>query len=315
MFPNVRLMILATFASIVALSCGFAVFAAFRVNREPLVRLPAGAPLQFVAEYSAPASMTLGTGAASGSHFESSAAQIAAVAASLSELERDRRDHAEPATAVPTLDAAPEQSAAPDSQPATEPAAETSVQPASPSQSAPVAAASTDAPTQPSPDADAATPQLKSQAPDAAQSAKVDGLADTTGALPVATAPNAAVSDRLPDQVQPTEPVTSEPEIVPATATPSGDVAHKIVARRGIARPRRLAGWRGPTTQFTDQNFSFPQPNYQFAIQSAPQAAPPAVRRQVLVVTERRATKRAVPHGAPAGNIAVGGPFVSPPTH
>ena len=46
MFPNVRLMIAAIAASIVALSCGFGVFAAFRVNHEPLARLPS-TPMQF----------------------------------------------------------------------------------------------------------------------------------------------------------------------------------------------------------------------------------------------------------------------------
>ena len=39
MFPNVRLLIVALVASVVALSCGFALFAAFRVNHEPLSRL------------------------------------------------------------------------------------------------------------------------------------------------------------------------------------------------------------------------------------------------------------------------------------
>src|ERR1700675_2710906 len=50
MFPNVRLLIAAVVASIVALSCGFAMFAAFRVNHEPLSRLATGtAPLQLAA--------------------------------------------------------------------------------------------------------------------------------------------------------------------------------------------------------------------------------------------------------------------------
>ena len=50
MFPNVRLMIVAMFASVVALSCGFGVFAAFRINHEPLARLPAAATsLRFAA--------------------------------------------------------------------------------------------------------------------------------------------------------------------------------------------------------------------------------------------------------------------------
>jgi hypothetical protein len=50
MFPNVRLMIAAIAASIIALSCGFGLFAAFRVSHEPLARMPATSPpLQFAA--------------------------------------------------------------------------------------------------------------------------------------------------------------------------------------------------------------------------------------------------------------------------
>src|ERR1700734_1806344 len=50
MFPNVRLMIAAVVASVVALICGFALFAAFRVNHEPLSRPATGpAPLQLAA--------------------------------------------------------------------------------------------------------------------------------------------------------------------------------------------------------------------------------------------------------------------------
>ena len=53
MFPNVRLLIAAMIVSVVAVSCGFAVFAAFRVNHEPLARLPsATAPLQLLASLS-----------------------------------------------------------------------------------------------------------------------------------------------------------------------------------------------------------------------------------------------------------------------
>jgi hypothetical protein len=51
MFPTVRLMIAATLASVVALICGFGMFAVFHVGHEPLVRLPATtAPLQLVAD-------------------------------------------------------------------------------------------------------------------------------------------------------------------------------------------------------------------------------------------------------------------------
>ena len=53
MFPNVRLLIAAMIGSVVALSCGFGIFAALRVNHEPLARLPSGsAPLQLLASIS-----------------------------------------------------------------------------------------------------------------------------------------------------------------------------------------------------------------------------------------------------------------------
>jgi hypothetical protein len=51
MFPNVRLLIAATIVSVVALSCGFAVFAALRVNHEPLAR-SAAPPLRLLASLS-----------------------------------------------------------------------------------------------------------------------------------------------------------------------------------------------------------------------------------------------------------------------
>jgi hypothetical protein len=51
MFPNVRLLIAATIASVVALSCGFTVFAALRVNHEPLAR-SAAPPLRLLASLS-----------------------------------------------------------------------------------------------------------------------------------------------------------------------------------------------------------------------------------------------------------------------
>jgi hypothetical protein len=56
MLPNVRLMIAATLASVVALICGFGMFAVFRVNHEPFVRLPAAtAPLLLVSDNAAAA--------------------------------------------------------------------------------------------------------------------------------------------------------------------------------------------------------------------------------------------------------------------
>jgi hypothetical protein len=74
MFPNVRLQIVALFVSVVALSFGFGVFAAFRVNHEPLAQIPASAATsQRGAETAAPPSTW---GAPFGSRFWLSETQI-----------------------------------------------------------------------------------------------------------------------------------------------------------------------------------------------------------------------------------------------
>lgn len=71
MFPNVRLMIVAVVASVFVLSCGFGVFAALRVNHEPLARLPSvTAPVQLAADNPAPTSVTIAPGTAFGSHLQ-----------------------------------------------------------------------------------------------------------------------------------------------------------------------------------------------------------------------------------------------------
>jgi len=68
MFPDVRLLIAAVFASVVALSCGFGVFAALRVNHAPLGRMPPViAPLQLATSGSAPTAATIAAPAASAS--------------------------------------------------------------------------------------------------------------------------------------------------------------------------------------------------------------------------------------------------------
>jgi len=77
MFPNVRLQIVALFVSVVALSFGFGVFAAFRVNHEPLVQMPASAaPLPLRAENAAPSATATSWGAPFGSRFWLSETQI-----------------------------------------------------------------------------------------------------------------------------------------------------------------------------------------------------------------------------------------------
>jgi hypothetical protein len=67
MFPNVRLMVAATFASVLALIFGLGMFAAFRVSHEPLARLPPAStpPLLRLAD-----NTTISSVAASGEAFD-----------------------------------------------------------------------------------------------------------------------------------------------------------------------------------------------------------------------------------------------------
>jgi hypothetical protein len=77
MFPNVRLQIVALFVSVVALSFGFGVFAAFRVNHEPLAQIPASAaPLPLEAENAELSRTATPWGAPFGSRFWLSETQI-----------------------------------------------------------------------------------------------------------------------------------------------------------------------------------------------------------------------------------------------
>jgi hypothetical protein len=56
MFPNVRIMVVATLASIVAVICGMGVLAAIGINHEPFTRLPGDRPpLQIVFDHTVPA--------------------------------------------------------------------------------------------------------------------------------------------------------------------------------------------------------------------------------------------------------------------
>ena len=56
MFPNVRMMIVAMLASVVAVICAMGMFAAFGVNHEPFAQLPSDSPpLQLVFDHAAPA--------------------------------------------------------------------------------------------------------------------------------------------------------------------------------------------------------------------------------------------------------------------
>jgi hypothetical protein len=159
MFPNVRLMIAAVAASVLALCCGFAMFAAFRVNHEPLSRLTAGnAPLQLAADSAAPSAATLPAGQPFGARFELIQTQAAAAPVQAAAVVQDaaaapeaKQDAAaipppEPSAATTTTDTAAIEPAPEQAAPAEQAASAEQAPPAAPAASAeqPTQAAATE---------------------------------------------------------------------------------------------------------------------------------------------------------------------------
>ena len=120
MFPNVRLLIAAVVASVVTLSCGFALFAVFRVNHEPLSRLATGAaPLQLAAGNPMPSVATPAPAGSFGNRFPLNQTDIAGAAAEAMPPQPEHDDSVEPPSAVAgTTATVPETDAAEPVQPA-----------------------------------------------------------------------------------------------------------------------------------------------------------------------------------------------------
>ena len=113
MFPNVRLMIAATLASVVALICGFGMFAVFRVSHDPFVRLPAAtAPLQLVADNAAKSAAGFASGEPFDRRFQVKASPDAATQANAAAAAPELRGTSEPRVEPETAPAMPAQSAA-----------------------------------------------------------------------------------------------------------------------------------------------------------------------------------------------------------
>lgn len=296
MFPNVRLMIAALVASVVALSCGFGVFAAFRVNHEPLVRLPpAAAPLQLLAGNTA--SVVAAAAEPFDHRFQIMPPQSAAPATDSPTPERDDRDGVESAPAASAV--LPERAAAS----AEEPAAV-----ASSTETAVVAAAPA-VPATTAPMANAVAPTADDHALGVTEPAPVDAAS-----LPQET-PAAAVLAPPTELALPVEQTKPDSELAPASIIKAAeDAAHKPDRKAAVSRTRRtrvVAGGyrtRWPRangvaqfdTQYLNQDTAFAQRNFQTgpSFQTGP--------RQY-----RRAKDSSRPP-EDATSVA-GGPFVNPP--
>lgn len=304
MFPDVRLMIAAVAASVVALSCGFGVFAAFRVNHEPLARLQS-APLQLVVGNAAPQSLLLAA-IASDEHTVQRAGQRRAGAAAVP-------PSAPPAALTPAAE----------DQPAAARAAKAETAPSAADGELTSArdlhdAASQDAPSQDASSQDASSQDASSQAvprqqqpSQAGDQATPNRAAEASMELAPTTAPSAAAIEP-PGHQAPVEQVKRESEAPPALAPSEAVRAADVAPRPAAMKPKRTHTARtgrshrvrpGAFAAAGAQSFTFAQPQFQTAPQSYP-----APLRQRLVRVKVSARKTAKRHSA------VGGPFVGAQT-
>jgi hypothetical protein len=305
MFPNIRLMIAAMVASMVALSCGFGVFAAFRVNHEPLVRLPpVTAPLQLIAGNSA--AVAVAAAEPFDRRFQTSPPQSAARATEPPTLRRDDREGVESAPAASA--AVPDRGAAEAEEPAAAvPATEPAVGPAAPAVPTVLPTAATMANTV-APTAD--NHPLGATAPEPAPAAHADAASSSqeTPAVAVIESPTA---DQGPQVEQ-----KPEREVAPASiAKAVEEVAHKPDRKAAVSRAkrRRVIAWAYRAhgsranavgqfdSQYLKQDTAFSQPNFQTASQTSH-----------LGLTQRHRSKDNSRPPEDATAVA-GGPFVNPP--
>ncbi len=280
MFPNIRLMIAAMAASIVALSCGFGVFATFRVNHEPLVRLPpVTAPLQLIAGNSA--AVAVAAAELFDRRFQTSPPQSAARPTEPPTLRRDDREGVESAPAASA--AVPDRGAAEAEEPA-----------------ATVAAIAPTADNHP----------FGAAAPEPAPSAHADAASSSQETPPVAVI-ESPTADQGPQVEQ-----KPEREVAPASiAKAVEEVAHKPDRKAAVSRAkrRRVIAWAYRAhgsranaigqfdSQYLKQDTAFSQPEFQTASQTS----------QLGLAQRHRSKDNSRP---PEDATAVAdGPFFSPP--
>ncbi len=266
MFPNVRLMIAAMVASVVALSCGFGVFAAFRVNHEPLVRLPpAGAPLQLIGDNTITTASVLAVAAEPFDHrFPIGPPQSDGRATDPPTPELDDRGGIEAAPAASV--AVPERDAA-------ETKATTAAAPAvaaAPPTIALVANAL-------APAADG-RPLLSATEPE-----PLPAAAHADAASPVQQTPAVAASQPPTGLALPAEQTKPASELAPAkVVTETTEAAHKPVRKAAVNRTRRTRVFAGAyrarrpranavaefDRQYPNHDTAFTQPNFQTGLQA-----------------------------------------------
>jgi hypothetical protein len=305
MFPNVRLLIAAVVASVVALSCGFAVFAVFRVNHEPLSRLAAGsAPLQLAAGNPRPPAAIPAPADSFRNRFPSNNGDTAGASAQVTPPQPEPDDSVEEPSAVATT--------------ATVTTTAPETEPAEPAQPAPVALAPIAEPVAQIPEPDskpnevAATTPGEPAAPIEAPPATTDTAATAPIEVPAAATDTAATEPPTEQpapaaQTAPTEQATQESNTPAHTHTatsttaepPPPEAPHKKAAHR-----HRLAA----KAQHARQARAIAPTVSQPAGIGGPFVPPPS-RLVAMPPPPRHARATVQPVSQPSG---VGGPFVPP---
>jgi hypothetical protein len=264
MFPNFRLMIAAVAAAVVALSCGFGVLAALRVNHEPLARLPlATAPLQLAPDKMAAPALLSAHPSPVGEP------EIAAAAPDVPTGENARHESDQTPSAASAASAAEPEAVASIAETKTE----TAAQPADPPVTGSGALAADDHPSsaaEPEPTPVAAGSGATSVGSgEAAVAAAGDGAntekpADTTGEPVPAATPNVAAVERPAtdtdqtapaDQTQPVERTASTEQAAPVEQTArlqTAEAEQTARAEQSAPREQPVPGEQiSPTEQTT----------------------------------------------------------------
>jgi hypothetical protein len=280
MFPNVRLLIAAMVASVVALSCGFAMFAAFRVNHEPLSRLATGAaPLQLAAGNPIPLIAMPVPAGSFGNRVPLNQADSAGASPKATPRQPDHDDSVEPPSAVASTTATTPETGA-----------------AEPAQSAPVAQA-------PAAEPDA-RPDEVAVAPNEPPPATPSEPAPATTETAVAEPPAAPAEPAAPTEQAGQEP---NPDTKPDTAAtaeaepPPSEVHHKAAHRHRLAAKAQRERLARATVQPVSQPTGIGGP---FVPPPSRVAARPQRARQARAIVQ--------PVSQPS---AAGGPFVPPTNH
>ena len=331
MFPNVRLMTAATLASVVALICGFGLFAAFRVSHDPLVRLPpAVTAMQPIADNAARVSTTVAPGEPFDRRFHISAAPNIKENVSLPARGLNLHDDVEFTPSVAPEATTP---AAPDDTTASAEPKDAAALPALQPAETPAAAAA-DSATSPAPTSDPPAMVPRPESSSAAASTDADRAPPAPAAAPaeaeqetkVPVGPGPGTEPAAVPGVAAIEPgrdwrgfSTDPPAALPnadggplSTENPPANAASerrdkKTKHTRTVARPRRVRVIaRADALPSADRNVAFAQPN--------PDTAPRAQTQFIAGAAVRIRPAKIASGRSKEPNSAIGGPFVSAPS-